>query len=96
MRLFVSIAMIGERGRQLSLSKASELKKMHEEKDKNSVDNLLDIASDYSVVDGKECGVNVTDQAEATYLLDAEIIVQNICELVSVYFTVNLDTSYEN
>ena len=65
--------MIGERGRQLSLSKASELKKRSEEKDRNSVDNLLDIASDYSVVDGKECGVNVTDQAEATYLLDAEI-----------------------
>ena len=65
--------MIGERGRQLSLSKASEFKKKNEEKDKESVDNLLDIAADYSVVDEKGSGVSVTDQAEATYLLDAEI-----------------------
>ena len=65
--------MIGERGRQLSLSKASELKRKNEEKEKENVDILLDIASDYSVIDGKESGVSVIDQAEATYLLDAEI-----------------------
>jgi hypothetical protein len=68
-RLFVSIALTGERGRQRSLLKA-KLKEMEDEKDARDAASL-DITSGYSVIDVKEC--SGAPKTEVNWALEAEI-----------------------
>lgn len=70
MRLFVSIALTGERGRQRSLLKA-KVKEMEDEKDSREAGSL-DITSGYSVVDAKECSAALAKD-EVNWALEAEI-----------------------
>jgi hypothetical protein len=67
-RLFVSIALTGERGRQQSLLKAKEMKEKVEAKE------AADITEDYSVVDVRDkSSLNVIIADEENWALEAEI-----------------------
>lgn len=68
MRLFVLIALSGEKGRQQSLLKAKEMKGKVEAKE------AADITKDYSVVDMRdESSLNVIIADEENWALEAEI-----------------------
>lgn len=68
MRLFVSIALTGERGRQQSLLKAKEMKAKVDAKE------AADITEDYSVVDVRDkSSLNVIIADEENWALEAEI-----------------------
>jgi hypothetical protein len=67
-RLFVSIALTGEKGRQQSLLKAKEMKEKVEAKE------AADITEDYSVVDIRDkSSLNVIIADEENWALEAEI-----------------------